>query len=151
MQPQIWIKMTLANPRCKQMNICKRSSLFKASYLQINQETSVRLPQDHRESRQRERERGKRAPERREWEPVKQSEQGEMTKTGGWERGIGENECGEINADRERKGSSCQALSGVKHHHKYNLIRSESVHTHIHTQTWPVFKISVFAVSNSKQ
>lgn len=34
----------------KEMNICERSSLFKAPYLQIDHETSVTLPQDHQES-----------------------------------------------------------------------------------------------------
>lgn len=41
---------------------------------------------------------------------------------------------GEVKTDGGRKRSSCQALSGVKHHHKYNLIRSESAHTHTYTR-----------------
>lgn len=54
----------------KEMNICERSSLFRAPYLQIDHETSVALPEDHRESEQyteeeREREREKRALKRR--------------------------------------------------------------------------------------
>lgn len=43
---------------------------------------------------------------------------------------LGDNKDGKM---RARKGSSCQALSGVKHHHKYNLIRSESVRTQTHS------------------
>lgn len=58
---------------------------------------------------------------------------------------------GDVKTDRGRKRSSCPALSGVKHHHKYNLIRSESAYTHTHTHadmTWPVFNISVSAVNS---
>lgn len=94
---------------------------------------------------------------RRQRERERRNEPGQMRKIRGGGEGKTARQGREIKADMERKGSSCQTLSGVKHHHKYNLIRSESVRTHtdtrIHTlaQTWPVFKISVSAVSNSKQ
>lgn len=86
---------------------------------------------------------------RREQESERRTVRGHMTKRVGWER----REWVDRNKGRrrERKGSSCQALSGVKHHHKYNLIRSESVraHTYTYAQDWPVFKISVSAVSKA--
>lgn len=60
--------------------------------------------------------------------------EGEMTKMEEKREDAGRRSA-EVKTDRGRKRSSCQALSGVKHHHKYNLIRSESAHTHTRMQT----------------
>lgn len=119
-------------------NICKWLVLCKARYFQINQERSISLHQDHwvssrkrnwapRDTRVRVRERERGRAVRGKNNNKKKTMRRRQKTRGEWGK--------KIKADRERKGSSCQTLSGVKHHHKNNLIRSESVHadTHIHT------------------